>query len=96
MQQQDISATRYRNALTTVFPIVKNLMGGFGKRKLFPLIICIIDQNRFLLWIDSVKLSFGSFFVGIVCIIRIARFNNKETEIKLEHSYIRIVFCTNE
>ncbi|CAM4796663.1 unnamed protein product [Rotaria magnacalcarata] len=32
MRQEDISATRYRNSLTTVFPIVENLMGGFGKR----------------------------------------------------------------
>ncbi|CAF2872745.1 unnamed protein product, partial [Rotaria sp. Silwood2] len=32
MRQEDISATRYRNSLTTVFSIVENLMDGFGKR----------------------------------------------------------------
>jgi hypothetical protein len=35
MEQADIHATRYRNSLTAVFSIVKNLMGGFEKRKLF-------------------------------------------------------------
>ncbi|CAF3564307.1 unnamed protein product [Rotaria sordida] len=32
MRQEHISATRYRNSLTTIFPIVENLIGGFGKR----------------------------------------------------------------
>jgi hypothetical protein len=36
MQQEGISAARYRHSLTSVFPIVETLMDGFGKRKLFP------------------------------------------------------------
>ncbi len=46
IRREDISAARYRNSLTSVFPIVENLMDGFGKRKWFPLITCRIDQHR--------------------------------------------------
>ncbi|CAF2145356.1 unnamed protein product [Rotaria magnacalcarata] len=46
MRQEDISATRYRNSLTTVFPIVENLMGGFGKH----------DNHQ--LWIEDSEKKF--------------------------------------
>ena len=57
MRQEDMTATRYRNSLGSVFAIVETLMGGFGKRK-FSLEI----QYRHLSLMDSVQRSFASIF----------------------------------